>query len=145
MPTFLHGKGAYFAIDDQAGSLTDISNVLEEVTFPRTQETAEKTAFGDDSKVFIAGLLDSTISISGHFDTEDDGVDELFGTILANPGSPTTLSFEFGPNGSTPAVGSPVYQGECILTSYEVGAPVGDNVSFSAEFQVTGDVTRAVA
>jgi hypothetical protein len=34
------------------------------------------------------------------------------------------------------------YTGECILTSYEKSGAIGDVVTYSAEFQVTGAVTR---
>jgi hypothetical protein len=34
------------------------------------------------------------------------------------------------------------YTGEAILTSYSISNPVADVVTFSADFQVTGAVTR---
>ena len=55
-------------------------------------------------------------------------------------GQAATLSFEYGPEGST--AGDAKYTGECIMTSYEKSGAVGDVVTYSAEFQVTGAVTR---
>ncbi len=131
---FVHGKSAVFKVDDSGGTLRDLSAYLEEVSFPRSIETAETTTFGNSAKTYITGLTDATISITGIFDSVADGY--LAGVI----GASATLSFEYGPAGS--AGGTIKYSGECIMTSYEVSAPVGDKVSASAEFQVTGAITR---
>jgi hypothetical protein len=129
---FVHGKTAEFQIDNSGGSLTDISAYCDNVDFPLTADTAEVTTFGDASKEYIGGLKDATISISGSWDATADGV---LAAIIGLTGS-----FQYGPAGTTG--GNIKYTGECICTSYNVTAPVGDKVSFSAEFQVTGAVTR---
>lgn len=129
---FVHGKTADFRIDNSGGSLTDISAYCDNVDFPLTADTAEVTTFGDSSKEYIAGLKDATISISGSWDATADGV---LAPIVGVAGS-----FQYGPAGTTG--GNIKFTGECICTGYTVTAPVGDKVSFSAEFQVTGAVTR---
>lgn len=129
---FVHGKTADFRIDDSGGTLRDISAFCDSVDFPETADTAEVTTFGNTSKAYLGGLKDSTISISGSWDATADGY--LAGIVGA------TGSFQFGPAGTTG--GNIKYTGECVCTSYTVSAPVGDKVSFSAEFQVTGNVTR---
>jgi hypothetical protein len=134
MPTFTHGKATVFKVDNSGGSLTTISDVLTDVSFPQTIETAETTSFGSNAKTYIVGLSDATISISGNFDTT---VDAHLSAVL---GQAATLSFEYGPEGSTAADAK--YTGECLMTSYEKSGAVGDVVTFSAEFQVTGAVTR---
>lgn len=133
---FGHGKSAVFKIDDSGGTLRDISAYINEASMPRSIETAETTTFGvsGGSKTYITGLNDTTISISGLFDSVSDGY--LAGVL----GQSATLSFEYGPLGSTG--GMIKYSGECIMTSYEVSSSVGDVVSASAQFQVTGAVTR---
>lgn len=137
MPTFQHGKNASFALDNSGGTLTDISDTVNEVTLPRSIETAETTAFGDDDKTYIVGLGDATISVSGMFDATVDS--HINGVISAlKSGSVTTSSFEYGPAGSVS--GSPQLTGEALITSYEIGTPVGDVVTYSLELQVTGSV-----
>jgi hypothetical protein len=131
---FVHGKSADFRLDDSSGTLRDLSSYLDDVSFPRSIETAETTTFGSTAKSYIVGLTDATISISGKFDATADGY--LAGVV----GQSATLSFQYGPAGST--AGNVKYTGECIMTSYEVGATVGDAVTASAELQVTGTVTR---
>lgn len=134
MPTFRHGKSTVFKVDNAAGSLTDISNTLTDVSFPQSVDTAETSAFGDSSKTYVVGLKDATISVSGNFDATVDA--HLAGVF----GQAASLSFEYGPEGSTSTYVK--YTGECILTSYEKSGAIGDVVSYSAEFQVTGAVTR---
>jgi len=131
---FVHGKSAAFKLDNSSGSLVDYSAYLEEVSMPRSIETAETTTFGSSAKSYITGFSDATISISGKFDSAADA------TLAAVLGQAATLSFEYGPAGST--AGLIKYSGECIMTSYEIGASVGDAVTASVELQVTGTITR---
>lgn len=133
MPTFVHGKSTNFQIDDTGGTSRDISNVLTSVDFPETVDTAETTAFGSSAKSYIVGLTDATISVSGIWDSTVDG-------YLSGGAEPASRTFIYGPAGST--AGNVKYTGEAIMTSYSISNPVGDVVTFSADFQVTGAVTR---
>ena len=134
MPTFRHGKSAVFKVDNAAGTLTDISNTLNTVSFPREAEVLETTSFGSSDRTYIVGFKNGTISIDGSFDAT---VDTHLAAIL---GQDATVSFEYGPEGSTSTYTK--YTGEAIMTSYETSAGVGDIVSFSAAFQISGAVTR---
>lgn len=136
---FVHGKNAYFSLGSAGTETTkvDISAYLNEVGFPQTVETAETTVFGNDSKTYVVGLKDSTISLSGLHDPTVDN--QLTGAL----GNATALDFLYSPEGN--ATGDVTYSGSAFLTSYEVSSPVGDVVTFSAELQVTGDVTRGTA
>ena len=135
MPTFTHGKNAAFKIDDSGGTLRDISDVLTDVSVSRTADVAEVSAFSNSSKAYVAGLNDATITISGSFDATVDGY--LSGIIGAEG------SFEFYPIGTTS--GNPKSSGEAICTSYDRTPDVGGAVSFTAAFQVSGDVTEGTA
>jgi len=134
MPSFRHGKSAVFKVDDSGGSLRDLSDACNSVSFPRDAEVLETTSFGSSDRTYIVGFKNGTISIEGSFDATYDGY--LAGIL----GQEATVSFEYGPEGST--TGYTKYTGECILTSYETSAGVGDVVAFSAEFQISGAVTR---
>ena len=135
MPTFTHGKNAAFKIDDSGGTLRDISNVLTDVSISRTADVAEVSAFSNSSKAFVAGLKDATLTISGSFDATVDG---YLSGILGTEGS-----FEFYPIGTTG--GNPKASGEAIMTSYDRTPDIGGAVTFSAAFQVSGDVTEGTA
>ena len=140
---FVHGKKSVFKIDDVAGSLTDISSFCEEVSLSRDIETAETTTFGNDAKTYITGLTDATISVSGKFDAGSaSAVDPVLSGVL---GSASTVSWVYRANSASTSSTNPEYQGEGIVTSYEITGSVGDAVTFSAEVQCTGAITRAVA
>lgn len=140
---FIHGKNSKFSIDNSAGTLTDISAFCEEVSLSRDIETAEVTAFGNSAKAYITGLSDGTISISGKFDgTASTGIDAVLSGVL---GQNATVSWEYQPNNAAVGVSNPKYSGEGILTSYEVSGSVGDAVTWSAEIQSTGTITRATS
>ena len=135
MPTFTHGKNAAFKIDDSGGTLRDITDVLTDVAVSRTADVAEVSAFSNSSKAYVAGLKDATITISGSFDATVDG---YLSGILGVEGS-----FEFYPIGTTG--GNPKASGEAICTSYDRTPDVGGAVTFTAAFQVSGDVTEGTA
>lgn len=134
MPTFRHGKTAVFKVDDSGGTLRDISDAANSISFPREAEALETTSFGSSDRTYIVGFKNQTISVEGSFDATYDGY--LAGTL----GQDATVSFEYGPEGSTAT--RVKYSGEAILTSYESSAGVGDVVNFSASWQITGAVTR---
>lgn len=141
--SFVHGKKSVFKIDNSAGTLTDISAYCDEVSLSRDIETAETTAFGDDAKTYITGLSDATISVSGKFDAGSaSAVDPVLSGIL---GSASTVSWAYRANSASTSSTNPEYQGEGIVTSYEITGSVGDAVTFSAEVQCTGTITRATA
>ena len=135
MPTFTHGKNAAFKIDDSGGTLRDISNVLTDVSISRTADVAEVSAFSNSSKAFVSGLKDATLTISGSFDATVDG---YLSGILGAEGS-----FEFYPIGTTG--GLTKASGEAIMTSYDRTPDIGGAVTFTAAFQVSGDVTEGTA
>ena len=135
MPTFTHGKNAAFKIDDSGGTIRDISDVLTDVSISRTADVAEVSAFSNSSKAFVSGLKDATLTISGSFDATVDG---YLSGILGVEGS-----FEFYPIGTTG--GNPKASGEAIMTSYDRTPDIGGAVTFTAAFQVSGDVTEGTA
>ena len=132
---FVHGKDSDFRIDNARGSLTDISAFVTNVDFPETADVAETTTLGASNKTYIVGLKDSTLSISGNFDAT---VDAILGAVV---GQSATLSFQYSPEGT--GSGKVKYTGECICTNYSQTSPVGDVVTYAADFQVSGAVTRA--
>tara|TARA_R110002050_G_scaffold264484_3_gene405306 strand:- start:106 stop:516 length:411 start_codon:yes stop_codon:yes gene_type:complete len=132
---FVHGKSSVFKLDNASGSLTDISTYVNSVDFPETADVAETTTLGSSSKSYIVGLKDATLSVSGLWDATIDGI---LGAVV---GQTASLSFEYSPEGT--ASGKVKYTGECIVTSYSQSSPVGDVVGFSADMQVSGNVTRA--
>lgn len=137
---FVHGRATDFQIDNSAGSLTDLSSFVGNVDFSRDLDTPETTVFGNaGDRSYVAGLRGATISITGFWDpTTTTGPDFILSGIL---GDAASKSFQYGPQGTT--TGQIRYTGECFLTSYGTSSPVDGVVGFTADFQITGAVTRA--
>lgn len=143
---FVHGKSAQFKLDNGASTpvLTDISAYISDISFPRGLDTPETTTFGQSAKTYITGLADSTISISGKFDST---LDSNIQTAISNlqSGTISVLNFEYKNNSASPSATNPRWTGTCIIKSYDIKAAVADTVNFGLELQVTGAVTRATS
>lgn len=114
----------------------DLSNKVSQVDFNREQDLPEVTAFnGNGARAFAAGLTQGTFSVEFFWDAAVDA--QLNGLV----GYTTPVDFQYGPDGSTSTY--PKYTGKAFLTSLSNPATVGDVKKFSAEFQITGAVTRA--
>ena len=136
----VHGKNTYVAMDNAAGTLTDITDIGTDAGLSRSLDTADASHFGTSAKEYVAGQNDATFSISGLFDsTQDAMINEAFEALA--DGTLASLTVEYGPAGST--LGKPKYSQECIITSYDVSGSVGDLVQASLNFQRTGATTRS--
>lgn len=132
---FVHGKDSVFTL-----ATKDITAWVDSLAFSQSVETAETSCMGVEAKTYISGLSDATISFSGKYDSVAvTGPDAV---ISAQVGADVTCAWIFGPEGS--ASGSEKYSGNCYVTSYEVSAPLGDVVAYSAELQITGPITKGV-
>lgn len=131
---FVHGSNAVVKLND-GSTLQDLSSAGTTMTFDQSRDTAETTAFGDGSKAYIKGLKDATFSLEGTRDSTIQGyVQDAF-----DADAPT--AFEYMPEGE--GSGLPKLSGNCIITSVSNSSGVDDANKWSAEGQVTGDVTIA--
>lgn len=138
MPTPRHGKVTNIQIQDSGGVTRDISTSSRDVQFPREADTAETSAFGTSDKTYVVGLVGSSLTISGMFDATVDGY--LNGIRGLDIGGSYTGAFIYGPEGS---VSTRIkYTGFALCSQYSVTGSIGDIVGFTANFQITGAVTR---
>lgn len=129
------GLNADIRIDNSSGTLTDISTYTKEVNFSRDAELIDATTFqppGGD-KEFIVGFKDNKFDISGN------ALAALATHLNGIAGQEASVSFQYGPEGTTS--GNRKYTGECFLVSYKESTPVGGLNTFTASFQITGQVT----
>jgi hypothetical protein len=129
-----HGKKYVVKIDNAGGVLTERSNNFKSVDFEENVELLDSTAFQDTDKTYEVGFKDNKFSGSGNWTA---AIDAHLGAIL---GQDATVSFELGPEGST--TGSVKYTGECRLVSFKKNGSVSSLNTFTAEFQISGPVTR---
>lgn len=137
---FYHGKNLAFTIDSAAGTLQTLTAYVDSVELGSSVDTGETTTAGAEDKTFVSGQAEHDLSISGKWDdTTTTGPDAVLQGLIGLEASST---FEFGPGGST--AGKVKYTGECFLTGYTRSAPVGGVVTYTADFKITGAVTRTV-
>lgn len=134
---FGHGKDEAISLGTAGtpGTPVDIKQYVNSVSFPREVDSGEVSKFGDGSKKYIVGLKDSTISFEGPWDPAGDA---QFAALLGVQ----DVAFEYYPQGN--ASGKVKYSGVAIMTSYETSGDLGSPVGYTAELQVSGDVTRAL-
>lgn len=127
-----HGKDFAFKVDNENGTLTELTAYLTSCSFTRNGETADVTTMGDASREFIRGLMDATVDIEGIWDPTPDN-------LLVNVVDAGTLSIEVYPQGT--ASGKVKYTGDALCTSYNIPGNLDGAVTFSASFQWSGAVT----
>lgn len=126
---FLHGKSTRIAL--QGYDLTAFASGVD-TAFER--QTSETTTFGNDSRTYVVGLGDGSMSVSGFFDGADDSQDEqVFATLGTEDGAHLMVV----PNGDGgPGTAAMFLKGD--TSSYEIATPVDDVVSFTLEVQGDG-------
>lgn len=113
----------------------DFSNAVDDLSFSRDMNPAEVTAFGNNDRAFIKGLMGATVSVSGHFNSTHAVVlDGIFGDATS-----TTYSAEISLDGTTGA-GGHLFTCETLMTSLEYTGNVDDKVGMSFELLVTGAI-----
>ena len=131
-----HGKVTVFKVDNSAGTLTDISTRGANVDFSGMNvDMADVSTFGSTAKKGVPGLKSGNFTVDGPWDAT---IDAHLSSIVGGISSGTT-SFEYGPEGST--TGKRKYTGECWCTAYSVKGGVDSAVTYTANFQIDGDLT----
>lgn len=130
---YKHGKDTFVSV---AG--TDLSQYTMSSEFSRSVDTHDVTGYGSSSKSFIGGLTDATFSMEGNYnDTAGTGPRAVLNANVDGD----AIAIIRRPEGT--GSGLPEDSFNAILTSYVETSPVADRVTWSAEFQVSGDVTSS--
>lgn len=136
---FKPGYLGHFSLDNAAGSLTNLSSYIDNVSLPQTVDQLETSVFGTAAKQYIAGMSDGdTISVSGPYDvTLHTHITALKAAQAAGTAS---HSFQWGPGGSVASQAK--VTGECLVAQYNLTSGVGGRAEYSLSLQVTGAVTN---
>ena len=130
-----YGGNADFYLDD-----TWIEAWLNSITINFDVPTADVTSFTDSYQNVVVGKKNTTIELSGHFDTASAAADEvIFESIGAGvktskfePGGATSCYYQCSASGLTGT----------LVSKYSISLPVGDKASFTASLQNSGSTTR---
>lgn len=126
-----HGKNTVVTIDGN-----DMSNFISDSTFSATTDTHDTTAYGMDSKEYIGGLTDGTFSCEGHYDDDAAGPRAIIKPIQV---AATAVTVIRQPEGAGTGLEQDSFSAIC--TAYDESSPVDDKVSWSSEWQISGDIT----
>ena len=129
------GKDTVVKLDNSAGTLTDLSSYITDISgINNTQAMIDSTTLGDSSLENFPGLRNGdAITISGNWET---ALNTHMTGILGNA---ATRTWDYSPAGT--GVGTPKVSGECYVESYVVNSAVADIVKFTVTLRQTGDVT----
>ena len=127
----VHGKDAALKVGG-----VDLSDHISSIDPSFDAAADEDTGMSVADQTFQAGLKKATLSCKGQFDAASGSTDA---TIWAARGVMTAL--KVGLAGT--AANTMNYAGSGICTAYKPSAPVNGVVTFSADFQFSGAITRA--
>lgn len=135
------GKDVKFKLNGSEIGDSATTECVTQITFNPSKETLDTTTIGDDDREFIQGLKNGTFSLSAHWDaTATTGIDAVVWGVF---NSSAVVSFKLNPTGTaTFAAGSPGYTGDCWCTSFNIDTSFDGLVELSAEFQISGAVSR---
>lgn len=139
---FSAGTDAVLKLHDGT-SLVDVSPMIRTAGLNRQREMYDTTTLGLNDRAFVGGLRNNSTTLEGPYDPTTDA---LFSTVLD---SSQPLACEFYPAGEAGGGGAdathPVFNGQYLLSSYDITTPVDGMAGISANVQFSGPMTRATA
>ena len=118
---FQHGKAAKAWVKTY-----DLTGYFDSIDVSYDGEANETTTFGNDSKTYIPGLRDGTLSLAGLWDDSARGSDAVLAD-LADDSSPFPVSV---------TVGGRVISGQAVATAVTSTSPVADVLRVSIDLQL---------
>lgn len=118
----------------------DVSESLAAVTLDISRESLEITAFGNTSRRYIAGLQDSSVTLSFHQDFAADSIDSIIAGALGD-----TVDITIQPVSGAISASNPSYEFSALVIQHvPFSSNVGDLATQDLTLPVDGDITRNV-
>ena len=121
----------------------DLSDHIASVEISQNFDEVETTAFGDGGRTRVAGLEDSSLSLSFHQDFDPADVEATIGPLVGG-----TASFEVAPFGTAVAASgtAPRYSGTVLITEWTpINGAVGDLSTADVTWPVVGKIAKGTA
>lgn len=130
---FVHGKSTVITV-----ATKDISPYCKTSSYEGTADFHDVTGYGKNSHVKAGGLLDAKFTCGGTYDnTASVGPRAALKPLLG-----TSVVVTRKPEGT--ATGRPLDTFTGVLTKYTETNPVDDMVTWSAEVEISDDITTTV-
>lgn len=128
---FVHGKDTVVTVDGD-----NLSRATNQSDFNPTGDSHDVTVYGDDGHVFAPGLTNGTFTMAGTYENNTStGPKAVLQPLLG--ANPVTVIRQVEGAGA----GKPQDSFSGLLTSYTESNPVAGMVAWSANFQISGNVT----
>ena len=131
--SFIHGKNTKVFVNH-----FNLTHYFNSADTTADCDTAEVTTFGKNSKVYIPGLKDGTLSAEGHYDDSSEEVKAVLNEAL---GEENLVSIFYG----TDEPGGVGRAASVINTSANVNSTVDDGTNISIDGQVTGGIDTVIS
>lgn len=119
----------------------DLSDHIASVELSQTFDEVETTAFTDGGRTRVAGLEDSSLTLSFHQDFAAGEVDATISPLVGG-----TAAFSILPTGTAASATNPQYTGTVLITEWSpINGGVGDLSTADVTWPVSGQITRATA
>jgi len=135
-----YGNDLVFKLDNQAGSLKDISAFVKSVDgLPAEHDMGDVTTGGSAGYKWLRGLPKATITLECVF---DDAADSAWDIVKDFKTDTATRSFEFGPAGLT--AGFIKVTGELDIVDVKLPVKATDPLTFTIKANLSGADTIGV-
>ena len=121
----------------------DLSDHIASVEIAQNFDEVETTAFGDGGRTRVAGLEDSSLSLSFHQDFAAADVEATIGPLVGG-----TASFTVAPFGTAVVASgtAPRYTGTVLITEWTpINGAVGDLSTADVTWPVVGKIAKGTA
>lgn len=134
---FRHGKATGVAVEGY-----DLTAYFSNADSTAEVDTPETTTFGDDSRTYIVGQRDGSVSLEGFYDGDTDAVDDALQPILGVEDGAHILIQQGYDTADAPGIR--VSFGKCEATEYTVTSPVSGVTAVSFDAQADGGLYGGV-
>lgn len=131
------GSDAVVQVDDDGGSLTDISPYLSGGDFETARDTKRLTVLGGNAQSVIVQSPATSGTLEGYY---DGAAIDVFQTFMEDP-APATRTMQIDPQGS--GSGLDRFTGEALFSNFKVEFPGDDVATFSVDWDINGSWTRS--
>mgnify|MGYP003328517886 FL=1 len=122
------GLGDYFAVDNSAGALKDISNDVTNLGVNVGQNLIDITGLDKSAMERLIGLADGSFAVSGVFNSAANLSHSVFSTRTGV----RTVTYAIGGN----TAGNPVVSMECLVDSYNITRGNDGTLTWTAGLQL---------
>ena len=127
------GLGDYFAVDNSAGSLKDISNDVTGLGVNIAQNLIDITGIDKSAMERLIALGDGSFTVSGVFNSAANMSHAVFSTRTGT----RTVDYKIGGN----TQGNPYLTMECLVDGYNLTRGADGTLTFTAGLQLQSGTT----